>query len=71
MQVSINADLQAQQLTITLTDVDWKEIQERSFYQSELQVQQIVTTVGREPTRQLLERHDTSTPTIRREGQTW
>ena len=71
MRVTINADRKAKQLTITLTDMDWEAIQQRDFYHGEQQVQQVVTAVGQELTRQLLESKVTSEPTLCHPGQVW
>ena len=71
MRVTINADRKAKQLTITLTDMDWEAIQQRDFYHGEQQVQHVVTAVGQELTRQLLESKVTSEPTLCHTGQVW
>jgi hypothetical protein len=46
MRVSITTDPHAKTLTITVTDAAWEQLQQRSFYQGEQAVQQIVTAVG-------------------------
>jgi hypothetical protein len=48
MRVSITTDPHARTLTITVTDAEWEQTQQRSFYQGEQAVQRIVTAVGRE-----------------------
>jgi hypothetical protein len=58
-------------LTITLTDLDWETVQEYDFYQGEQQIQQVVTAVGQELTRQLLASKVTSVPTLCQAGQVW
>ena len=45
--VSITTDPQANTLTIPVSEADWEQTQQRSFYQGEQAVQQLVTTVGR------------------------
>jgi hypothetical protein len=71
MKVTINADREAKQLTITLTDPDWEAVQQRDFYQGEQQIQQVVTAIGQELTRQLLASKVTSVPTLCQAGQVW
>jgi len=71
MQVTIRADREAKQLTITVTDVNWEELQGGSFYQGEQQVQHLVTTVGQELTRQLLASKVTRPPSLHHAGQQW
>jgi len=55
MRVSITTEPHARTLTITVTDVDWEQTQQRSFYQGEQAVQGIVTAVGRELVQELLQ----------------
>ena len=71
MKVTINANREAKQLTITLTDLDWEALQQGNFYQGEQQIQHVVTAVGQELTRQLLESKVTSEPTLCHAGQVW
>jgi hypothetical protein len=71
MKVTINADREAKQLTLTLTDLDWETFQDRDFYQGEQQIQQVVTAVGQELTRRLLASKVTSVPTLCQAGQVW
>lgn len=71
MQVTIKADPEAKQLTITVTNVNWDELQGGSFYQGEQQVQNLVTTVGQELTRQLLVSKVTRPFRLHHAGQRW
>src|SRR4030095_8307267 len=71
MKLTITADRESKQLTITLTDLDWEAVQERDFYQGEQQIQRVVTAVGQELTRQLLASKVTSVPTLCQAGQVW
>ncbi|MBS1786785.1 MAG: ISKra4 family transposase [Acidobacteria bacterium] len=71
MQVSIKSNPQAKQLTITLTDVDWVQLQQGNFYEGERQVQQIVALTGRELTRDLLRSHDSDAHALWRDGRRW
>ena len=71
MKVTINADREAKQLTITLTDLDWEAIQQGDFYQGKQCIRHVVSAVGQELTRQLLESKVTSAPTLCHAGQVW
>ncbi|MEW6296424.1 MAG: ISKra4 family transposase [Thermodesulfobacteriota bacterium] len=71
MQVTITADQEAKQLTITVTDVNWEEIQGGSFYQGEQQVQHLLTRIGHDLTRQLLAGKVTRPPSLQHAGQRW
>jgi hypothetical protein len=71
MKVPINADREAKQLTLTLTDLDWEAGQQRDFYQGEQQLQHVVTAIGQELTRPLLASKVTSVPTLCQAGQVW
>lgn len=71
MRVSITTDPHAKTLTITVTDAAWEQMQQRSFYQGEQAVQQIVTAVGRELMQELLQSKRVAEPTLEHEGQRW
>jgi hypothetical protein len=71
MKVTINPDAPAKQLTITITNVDWEQIQQGNFHAGEQVVQQLLSLSGRELTRQLLESKDCHEPTLEDGGQTW
>lgn len=71
MEVSITTDPQAKTMTITVTEADWEPLQQRSFYQGEQAVQQIVTAVGRELVRELLQTKGVAEPTLEHNGQRW
>lgn len=71
MRVSIINDPPAKTLTITVTDTSWEQTPQRSFYQGEQAVQQIVTAVGRELMQELLQSKNEVEPIIEREGQQW
>lgn len=71
MQVTITADQDAKQLTITVTDVNWDALQGSSFYQGEQQVQHLLSRVGHELTRQLLARKVTRPPSLQHAGRRW
>ena len=65
MQVSITTAPHAKTMTITVTATDWEETQQRSFYQGEQAVQQLVTTIGRALVRELLQNKGAAEPTLR------
>jgi hypothetical protein len=71
MQVSITTDPQAKTMTMTVTEVDWEQAQQRSFYQGEQAVQQLVTTIGRALVRELLQTKGEAEPTLEEDGQRW
>lgn len=71
MRVSITTDPHARTLTITVTDADWEQTQQRSFYQGEQAVQRIVTAVGRELVQELLQSKQVAEPVVEHEGQRW
>jgi hypothetical protein len=54
-----------------VTEVDWEQTQQRSFYQGEQAVQRIVTAVGRELVQELLQSKRVAEPTLEHEGQRW
>jgi len=71
MGVSITTDAHARTLRITVTDAEWEQTQQRSFYQGEQAVQRIVTAVGRALVQELLQSKGVAEPTLEREGQRW
>ena len=71
MKVSIKSDLQAKQVTITLSEVNLEKMALGSFYQAEKEVQQIVNDIGKELTRAVLRSREIDDQTIERDGQTW
>jgi len=71
MRVSITNDSYARTLTLTVTDADWEQTQQQSFYQGEQAVQQIVTAVGRELVRELLQNKGVAEPILEHGGQRW
>jgi hypothetical protein len=71
MQVTITADRGAKQLTITVTNVNWEQCQDGSFYQGEQQVQHLLSRVGHELTRPLLASKVRRPPSLEHAGQRW
>ena len=71
MRVAITTDPHTKAMTITVTEADWEQAQGRSFYHGEQAVQQIVTTIGRELLRELLQSKSEAAPTLEHEGQRW
>ena len=71
MQVSITTDPQAGTMTITISAADWEKTQHRSFYRGEQAVQQLVSTIGRELVRELLQNKRAAEPTLEADGQRW
>jgi hypothetical protein len=71
MRVSITKDTQARTMTITVTEADWEQTQQRSFYQGEQMVQQLVTAIGRELVRDVLRNKSVTAPILEHDGQRW
>jgi hypothetical protein len=71
MKVSISTDATANQMTITLHQLDWAQIQGAAFYQGEKEVQRLLAAIGQELTRQLLESKATTEPTLELKGRTY
>ena len=71
MPVSITTNPQAGTMTITITEADWEKTQQRSFYHGEQAVQQLVSTIGRELVRELLQNKRVAEPTLEADGQRW
>ena len=71
MQVFITTAPHARTLTITVTETDWEKTQQRSFYQGEQAVQQLVTTIGRALVQELLQNQGATEPTLEEDGQRW
>jgi hypothetical protein len=58
-------------MTITITEADWEKTQQQSFYQGEQAAQQLVSVIGRELVRELLQSKRVAEPTLERDGQQW
>jgi hypothetical protein len=71
MQVSITTEPHARTLTITVTEADWEQTQQRSFYAGEQAVQQLVTAEGQAVVQELLQSKSQGEPTLEHEGQRW
>jgi hypothetical protein len=71
MRVSITTDPHARTMTITVTETDWEKTQQQSFYHGEQAVQQLVTTIGGELMRELLESKSVAELRLEHEGQRW
>ena len=71
MQVSITTDSQAKTMTISVTEADWEQTQQRSFYQGEQAVQRLVATIGRALMWELLQNKGGAEPTLEENGQRW
>jgi hypothetical protein len=71
MQGSITTDPQAGTRTMTISEADWEKTQHRSFYRGEQAVQQLVSTMGRELGRELVQNKRGAEPTLEVEGQRW
>lgn len=71
MQVAITTDRHARTLTITVTEAEWEDVQEQSFYHGEQAVHRIVTMIGRELVRELLQSKVAAPSVLEEEEQRW
>jgi hypothetical protein len=71
MRVSITSDPHARAMTITVTEADWEKMQGSRLYEGEQAVQQLVTAIGRELVRQLLDHKGVTEPILEEDGQRW
>lgn len=71
MKASISADAMANELTITIQDVDWEKNYRASFYAGEVQVRDLLQVIGQALTVELLSRQDGTAPCMKEGGQTY
>jgi hypothetical protein len=71
MQVSITTEPHARTMTITVTEADWEQTQQRSFSAGEQAVHQLVTAVGQALVQELLQSKSQGEPTLEHAGQRW
>jgi hypothetical protein len=71
VKASINTNARTHELTITIQGLNWKDIEQASFYEGEVRVRELLKLIGQELTMQLLRRKDVETPTLELEGQTY
>ena len=71
MQASMSINPVANELTLTIRDVNWEEIQNASFYEGECQVRALLQLLGQELTVHLLQSKDVSAPRLEVEGQSY
>lgn len=71
MRVSITTEPHGRTLTITVTEADWEQTQQQSFYHGEQAVQQLVTTIGQALMQELLQTKGTAELTLEEDGQRW
>ncbi len=69
MKASISSNPVANELTLTIRDVNWEEIQNAPFYEGECQVRDLLKLLGQELTGHLLQSKDVSAPSLELEGQ--
>jgi hypothetical protein len=70
MQASISTNPVATELTLTIRDMNWEEIQNVPFYEGECRVRALLQLLGQELTAPLLQSKDVSAPSLDLEGQT-
>jgi len=71
MEVSITTDPHTRTLAMTITEADWEQTQQRSFYAGEQAVQQLVSAVGRALVQELLQSKSQGEPILEHDGQRW
>src|SRR5215207_3991943 len=70
MQITIHADKEAKQLTITVHGLDWAKVESGSFAAGEETIQELLAQSGRALTPQLLESNEFNEGQLEREGRT-
>ena len=71
MKASMSTNPVANELTLTIRDVNWEEIQHAPFYEGECQVRALLQLLGQELIAHLLQSNDVSTPSLELEGQSY
>lgn len=71
MKVSLSTNPAANEMTITIRDVNWKQIQQAPFYRGECQVRDLLKQVGQELTLDLLRSQEVDVPSLELAGQTY
>jgi hypothetical protein len=71
MKVSMSTDPGANELTLTIGDVNWEEIQHASFYEGECHVRALLQRLGQELIAHLLQSKDVNTPRLELAGQSY
>ncbi|MBI3800799.1 MAG: ISKra4 family transposase [Deltaproteobacteria bacterium] len=71
MKASMSTNPVANELTLTIRDVNWEEIQHAPFYEGECQVRALLQLLGQELIAHLLQSKDVSTPSLELAGQSY
>ncbi len=71
MKASISTNAVANELTITIQDLNWEDTQQASFYEGEVQVRALLQLIGQALTRQLLRSKDVDASSRELEGETY
>jgi hypothetical protein len=71
MKARISADAMANELTITIQDVDWEKNPRASCYAGEVQVRDLLQVIGQALTVEFLSRQDVTAPWMKEGGQTY
>jgi len=71
MQITIHADKEAKQLTITVHGLDWEKVESGSFAAGEETIQELLAQSGRALTPQLLESNEVNEGQLGRKGRSW
>ena len=71
MKASISVTAETNELTITIQDVDWKAVEHRDFYKSEMIVRDLINLVGGELTADLMRGQDLEVERLELDGKTY
>lgn len=71
MKVSMSTNPGANELTLTIREVNWEAIQHAPFYEGECQVRALLQLLGQKLTTHLLQSKDVSTPRLEVAGQSY
>ena len=71
MKASINTNTLTNEVTITIQDLNWADLEQASFYEGEVQVRDLLQLIGQELTVHLLRSKAVEAPTLVVEGETY
>jgi hypothetical protein len=71
VKASINANTVTHELTITIQGINWEDLKQASFYEGEVQVQDLLKLIGQELTVHLLRSKAVDAPTLTVQGKTY
>ena len=71
MKASISTNTVTNEVTSTIQGLNWEDLQQASFYESEVQVRELLKLIGQEVALTLLRSKAVETPTLEWEGTTY